>query len=334
MAVQWHPESGVVRTRHGYAAPPEKIITLPEISGRSEATDVTELAADIAVNGQLQPAICWKNEHGFPVLLAGHRRYRAIATINKGKREENRLQLEFIYNESKTEEEAFDYTIRENRNRMEPTPMDDAYNMHVYQTRFNLSVEQIAKKYFPGIKGEDIKKAVKKVEDTLQLLELSEDLKEKLQTGDLPTSAAQQLASIPSRLTQEKVAKIAENYSKKTNPKTGNKTLQVEAVKQAKAEVTGKTRTPISENTPAKLLEKFKKMAEIASALSYETLALNGKFKVHGDKLVALEYAEQIAVMCYHLKVSQDTQLKNWAEDHKDLPTVLTGEAQNIAVVA
>jgi len=339
MAVNWHPESGVVRTRHGYSAPPEKIVILDGLSGRKEETDVTELSADIKENGQLEPAVCWKNDAGWPVLAAGHRRWRAISEINKGRRSENRIQLEFIYNESKTEEEAFDYTIRENRNRMQPTPLDDAYNMHIYQTRFGLGLEQIAKKYFPAVaqmtKGDELVAAVKKVEKTLSLLELSEDLKEKLQKGEMSTSAAEQLAKMP-RMTQDKVARIAENYSKKNNPKTGEKQIQVAAVKAAKAELQGKPRTPISENTPVKLLEKYKAAMTVASSLACEVMALQGKFgnKLHGEREVALEFAEQIAVICHHLKVPQQAEIDRWAEENKDLATVLTPAVSDVSAVA
>jgi len=351
MAVVWNADAGVERTRHGYSISPEKVIILPELTGRYENTDVSDLAADIKENGQLEPAVCWKDENGWPVLAAGHRRWRAITEINKGRKQENRMQLEFIYNEAKTPEEAFDYTVMENRNRAEPTPLDNAYNMHIYQTRFGLGEVSIAKKFFPGIKGDEIDKAVKKVRSSLKLLELTPEMQALLKEGKMSTSAAEQIAKLP-RMTQEKVARMAEQLSKKSA--SGNKKqIQVAAVKQAVGEITGRTvptsqavanadaiknatRTPISENTPAKQLDRAKQALEIAGALAYEVLAYLKLFPNHtGSRDLMEEYAKQVAVMnAINFKIPQDAKLDKWAHDNKDLPTVLTGEAKQVAAVA
>ncbi len=266
MAVRWSEEAHVSRTAHGYSALPEDIVVLQDLSGRMDATDITDLARDIEANGQLELAVCWKNKSGFPVLAAGHRRYRAVAAINKNRgANQELLRLQFSFIAAESEQEAFDYTIRENRNRVNPSPLDDAHNMNVYAIRFGLGFEDIARKYYPKMEtDEELAKAVKEVKDTLALLELSDEAKEEFRQGKFSTSAARQLASIPSREKQNEVIKTANDAGKK---------LKVDDVKAAKAEISGKPAKSISENSPSVLLKKYKAIVELSSSLAAEFLS-------------------------------------------------------------
>lgn len=318
MAVQFNSDADVQRTAHGYSVLPENLVIIPELSGRAEATDIDGLASDILANGQLEPAVCWKNNEGWPVLAAGHRRYRAVSKLNEGKSSEQKRRLLFNYVAAKNEEEAFDYTVRENRNRINPSPLDDATNMHVYQTRFGLGDEQLARKYYPSIlSAEDLAKAVAEVKSTLKLLELSDDNKELMRQGKLGTSAALQLASIPNRKTQDDIAQesLTKNKGKK---------VKVADVKEAKTKqgiTKQKTVTNISQNTPVKQLEKFRVLAEIAASLASECMAK--EFRRNVDKETVIEFAQQILVMCAKLNVPLESSSDKWAHENIKLATAL-----------
>ena len=68
MAVSFIDAAGVDRTANGgYSVLPENVIIKVELSGRSEETDVSELAEDIASRGQLVSAICRRDDKGWPV---------------------------------------------------------------------------------------------------------------------------------------------------------------------------------------------------------------------------------------------------------------------------
>jgi ParB-like chromosome segregation protein Spo0J len=316
MSVDFAAEAQVKRTNNGFAAIPENIVVQPELSGRSEATDITELAKDIESNGQLEPAVCWKNADGFPVLAAGHRRYRAVEKINETRPSGEKLRLHFSYIRVKNEQEAFDYTVRENRNRVNPSALDDSTNMHIYQTRYGLSEEEIADKYFPLSGTEEEKnKALKYVQDCLKLLELSDTAKEEIRSGFISTTAALQLAEIPSRRKQDEV--ILEEKAK------GSKRLKVSAAKSAKEAVNGRQRNRnISENNPSKVIERLKKFAQVAAALAEESLCK--EWGRHPDRDLIFEYSSQILSMASRLNIPLDSGADSWAHEHQ-VVTVLDG---------
>lgn len=268
MAVSWNPAAGVNRTGNGgYSVLPENLIIKPDLSGRAEASDVTELAHDILVNGQLEPAVAWKDDNGWPVLAAGHRRYRAIMSINQGKPEEEKRRIQFNFIGARSEREAFDYTVRENNNRLNPSDLDHAQNVHVYQTKFGLGIKDIAKVYFPGAyTDEELAKANKWVEDKLKLLQLSDEAKEAMRSGMLSTSAALELASIPDRMTQDKAIEKAKS--------SGQKKIKVEEARAIKQEAAGKpAKKPISENSPAARLKIANDIVNLAGSLASELLS-------------------------------------------------------------
>lgn len=323
MAVQFIEKAGVQRTAHGYSVLPENLVIDPQLSGRSDATDVEDLAADIEANNQLENAVCWKNEQGWPVLAAGHRRYRAIALINERNKntpdfEPRRLLFSFI--PAKTDQAAFDYTIRENRNRVNPSPMDDAHNMHVYQTRFGLDEEQIARKYYSSIlTADELAKAVTEVKNTMKLLELSDDAKQALKEGKMSTTAAIQLASIPARKTQDEVVAAAAAKGTKVKVK------DVKAAKDAAKNVTGKKTVANITQPPAKLIEKYKRLAELAGSLASECMAK--QFGMNPDKEVIADYSQQILVICARLNVPLQSSSDTWAHENINKPTVLDNVA-------
>lgn len=313
MAVLWNDSAGVDRTANGgYTVLPENVIIRPEFNGRSEETDVTELAEDIKHRGQLVAAVCFKSDTGWPVLIAGHRRYRAVIKLNEGiTNPEEKIRLKFNYEKVKSDEEALDITVAENRNRTDTNPIDDAHNIMIYQVKFGKGLEEIAKKYFAGADTpEKLAKAVTWVKERIKLLELTPEAQEKLRKGEFSTTAAQQLAKLQPT---EQTKFLAEKA------KTGEK-IKVADVKTATEQPAKAKR--IVDNTPIKLLNKYKLAMEVAGGLASEVLAK--KFKRTPDKDVLEELSEQILVICKSLGVPLDAASDTWAEANKEMETVIS----------
>ena len=291
MAVSFIDAAGVDRTANGgYSVLPENVIIKVELSGRSEETDVSELAEDIASRGQLVSAICRKDDKGWPVLVAGHRRYRAISQLNKDiKDPSKKIRLKFNYIAVKTEEEALDLTVAENRNRRESSAIDDSYNICIYISKFGKGFEEIAKKYFPGANTpEKLKIAVNWVKERQKLIELTPDAQDKLRKGEFSTTAAIQLAKLQPE-EQNKLIKAKEKKGEKI--KVADAKKAVEEVKPVKH------RKEIAENSPVKVLERYKVLASLAGDLAAELLS------DEPDTEVIRDFAEATLVRCRLLGV-------------------------------
>jgi len=184
---------------------PENIIIVPELNGRHDHTPVDDLAADIETNGQLVPVICRKDDQGQPVLVAGHRRWRAIVQINK-KNPETPRKIKFTY-EKVNETEAFTMAIRENRHRKDVSPVDDAANIHVLRKRFNYTDEDIAAVYFPEAKKPEEKaESLRFVKQRAALIELAPEAAQAVRDGKVKLTAAVQLAKLTKDQQRAKVA--------------------------------------------------------------------------------------------------------------------------------
>ena len=189
-----------------YQAYPEEILIDPELNGRHEDTDVETLAADIETNEQLQPVVCRKNEEGNPVLVFGHRRYRAICLLNSRNPKSPR-KINFIYRRM-TETEAFVAAIGENRFRKDVSPIDDAANIELLRRKFNKGDEEIGKIYFPeAITEDELKQALRFVKDRAALLELAPEASQAVRDGRIKITAAVALSKLSREQQRKKVAK-------------------------------------------------------------------------------------------------------------------------------
>ena len=189
-----------------YSDWPENILIVPELNGRHEHTDVETLAADIAKNGQLVPVICRKSDQGLPVLVAGHRRYRAICLLNE-RNPEQPMRVKFEY-AAVTEVEAFSMAIRENRNRKDVSPIDDCANIITLRKRFNSTDEDIAAVYFPEAKTDEEKaEALRYVKQRASLVELAPEAADAVREGRVKLTAAVGLAKLTKDQQREKVAR-------------------------------------------------------------------------------------------------------------------------------
>lgn len=225
MAVTFQNES----TRRGgalYVDFPENILIMPELNGRIENTDVTDLAADIEKNGQNTPVVIRKNDAGVPVLVCGHRRWRAVKLIND-RNPEHKIQLVCNYF-TLTEMEAFALAIGENRFRKDVTPMDDCHNIALMQKRFKSTVEDIAQIYFPEAKTPEAKsEAVRWVNNRLALQELAPEAAQAVRDDRLKITAAVEL----SKLSKDQQRAVV---AKSTSTVAGKSRIKVSDVKASK----------------------------------------------------------------------------------------------------
>ena len=204
MAVSFVGEIGRAETT--YSAYPEEIVVIPELNGRHEHTDVETLAADIEKNEQLQPVVCRKNDAGNPVLVFGHRRYRAICLLNERNPKSPRKVI-FTYKKY-SETEAFIAAIGENRFRKDVSPIDDAANIELLRRKFGKTDGEIARVYFPeAITEEELKQALRFVKDRAALIELDPVAAQAVRDGRIKITAAVGLSKLSREQQRKKVAK-------------------------------------------------------------------------------------------------------------------------------
>jgi ParB family chromosome partitioning protein len=221
---------------------PENILLDPEINGRVEVTSVEDLAADIEKNGQNTPALIRKNDKGQPVLVTGHRRWRAVKLINERRAKNGGgalVQLECRY-EQLTDEEAFTATISENRFRKDVTAVDDAHNIAVLQKRYKRTIEDIAAIYFPEAGSDEAKaEAVRWVKNRVALQELAPEAEQAVRDGEVKITAAVQLAAL-SKDQQREVIAASKAKGENLKGKTRVKVSTIKAAKGHKAPAPGK----------------------------------------------------------------------------------------------
>jgi hypothetical protein len=188
-----------------YEAFPEEIEIRPELNGRHDKPDIEWLIADILKRGQIQPVAIWKD--GMRAVLAlGFSRWRAISEINKRKLTPKPMKLKFTYVKC-NEQGAFIRNISENRMRNPTSPIDDAHNI---QRLFDWTMDEaeVAKIYFPlAATDEEIRKALKWVRETVNLIKLTPEAERAMRDGRLNETAAQAIAKLSSSQQKEALKK-------------------------------------------------------------------------------------------------------------------------------
>ena len=221
-------KGNIARTKTLWRALPEDILIDPELNGRHDNTEVESLAADILAHGQNTPCLIRRNDAGQPVLVYGHRRWRAVQLINSRKKHgEQKVELECNY-ESMTEEEALVAAITENRFRKDVSPMDDCYNIQKLKKLNKLSDEQIARIYFPEAHSAQAKTdAVRWVTERAGLIELAPEAVAAVKDGRAKITAAVEL----SRLSKDQQRDVV---AASTSTLAGKARIKVKDVKKAK----------------------------------------------------------------------------------------------------
>ena len=187
-----------VRRGSQYFIDPKDIVIKPELNGRYDEPDVEELIESMVANGQYTPCLV-RSDGGKPVLLEGHRRWRAAVEINRRKLVPGRFALCCTYFRG-NEKDGFLAGVRVNHERQATTPLDDSFNISRMR-RWGMSDEQVAEVF-----NED----VAWVRRTEKLISLSEDSKTAIKDKKVKPSAVSALA----KMTQEEQARAVKSASK------------------------------------------------------------------------------------------------------------------------
>jgi ParB-like chromosome segregation protein Spo0J len=204
-----------------YRIDPREIVIKPELNGRHELPEIESLIADMlskpdghTYKGQTTPVIIRKDGTK-PVLVAGHRRLRAVLEINKRKLDGDPWMLRCSYMQL-TEVEALAVAVSENREREGVTPTDEAYCIKQF-LRLGKDHEWIAIHggFFPKLSAasltendrKEVKKAIAWVKKREKLLGLVPEAEKALSEGKLKPSAAEHLAELESEKQRELVKK-------------------------------------------------------------------------------------------------------------------------------
>jgi ParB-like chromosome segregation protein Spo0J len=174
---------------------PEHITIKPDLNGRHDAPDIEWLKKDILERGQVQP-VTIRKDGDKAVLVAGFSRWRAVSELNKGRKQDNKIQLRCTYVLC-SESEAFLANIAENRFRNSTTELDDAHNIKRLLNNYGLTEEQAAAVYFPTADTQqEQKEALKWVRDRLKLVTLTPEAEKALKEGRLKLPAAKAIAKL------------------------------------------------------------------------------------------------------------------------------------------
>lgn len=240
---------------NAYNLDPRTVVIDPQLNGRHELPEIETLIADmlskpdgVSIKGQTTPVII-RRDGTKPVLVAGHRRLRAVLEINKRKLLPEALPLLCSYMQL-TEVEALAVAVTENRERAGVTPIDEAFCVKQF-LRLGKDHEWIALHggFFPelglkyaqgavkddanGFRGE-LKKATAWVKKREKLLGLSDEAQEAVSSGKLKVSAAEHLAGLEKEK-QRDLLKHQKTSTKEIQEASG-KTLKLSA-KQVRDEI-------------------------------------------------------------------------------------------------
>jgi len=151
--------------------------------------ELEELAASIRKNGILQPLIVAPaGEPGKYILIAGERRLLAASMADLDK-------VPVVVREA-TEQQRLELALIENVQRSDLTPLEAAEAYRQLADDFNLSHEQIA---------QQLGKSRVTITNTLRLLNLPDNVRHSLATGEITEGHARALLSLPNSQAQSAV---------------------------------------------------------------------------------------------------------------------------------
>ena len=155
-----------------------------------KAEPLKELAASIAQHGLAQPITLRPFEDGTYQIVAGERRFRAIADILKWDTVPAIVRV-------LSDEEAAAIMLVENTSRVDLDPIAEAEAYRVRQERFSWSISHIAD--IAGVNAE-------RVRTRLKLLELPSDIRHHVQYGHFPIGHAQLLVDAGLDVNRQRIA--------------------------------------------------------------------------------------------------------------------------------
>ena len=148
---------------------------------------LNELKESIEKNGLLQPIIVKKAVKGY-YIIAGERRYRAFELLD-------RKEIPAIIKEM-TDEEMMIFAVLENLQREDLSALEESESYKNLMDKMSLTQEELAKK---------LGKSRPYIANSLRLLKLPTEIKNKLEQGVISTAHARTLLSLKTKKAMEEV---------------------------------------------------------------------------------------------------------------------------------
>lgn len=148
---------------------------------------ISELAASIQEHGIIQPLIVCKAEQGYE-LVAGERRWRAA-------REAALDKVPCLVREFTSEENAL-IAIIENMQREDLDPIEEAEGLEKMMREYGFTQEEVSR---------SVGKSRPYITNSLRLLKLPQDIREKISEGAISAGHARALLSVKTRALQEQI---------------------------------------------------------------------------------------------------------------------------------
>ena len=152
-----------------------------------DSDGIRELAASIQEHGIIQPLIVRKGDNGYE-LVAGERRWRAA-------REAAVEKVPCIVREFTDEENAL-IAIIENMQREDLDPIEEAEGLDTMMKEYGLTQEEVSK---------SVGKSRPYITNSLRLLKLPQDIRDKVSEGVISAGHARALLSVKTRALQEQI---------------------------------------------------------------------------------------------------------------------------------
>ena len=151
---------------------------------------LNELKESIEKNGLLQPIIVKKAVKGY-YIIAGERRYRAFELLG-------RKEIPAIIKEM-TDEEMMVFAVLENLQREDLSALEESESYKNLMDKMSLTQEELAKK---------LGKSRPYIANSLRLLKLPTEIKNKLERGLISTAHARTLLSLKTKKAMEEVCAL------------------------------------------------------------------------------------------------------------------------------
>ena len=151
---------------------------------------LNELKESIEKNGLLQPIIVKKAVKGY-YIIAGERRYRAFELLG-------RKEIPAIIKEM-TDEEMMIFAVLENLQREDLSALEESESYKNLMDKMSLTQEELAKK---------LGKSRPYIANSLRLLKLPTEIKNKLEQGVISTAHARTLLSLKTKKAMEEVCAL------------------------------------------------------------------------------------------------------------------------------
>ena len=151
---------------------------------------LNELKESIEINGLLQPIIVKKAVKGY-YIIAGERRYRAFELLG-------RKEIPAIIKEM-TDEEMIVFAVLENLQREDLSALEESESYRNLMDKMSLTQEELAKK---------LGKSRPYIANSLRLLKLPAEIKNKLEQGVISAAHARTLLSLKTKKAMEDVCTL------------------------------------------------------------------------------------------------------------------------------